>query len=401
MDSGVTTNNEPTRLMVVMLDPLSGILQKGEVVPRYYNPGDLFDEVHFVMLNADVPSVQILQPMVGRARIVVHNVVPPRQMFLRSLGWRPWLLRHWARRTVKLARHIRPAALRCYNPWLDGLVCAEVRRQLGIPFVLSLHGNMELDFRKMANPEGGWRGWLQIRLAVAMEKAAIQGADAVICVYKFIEPYARAFGANSVDLIYNAVNSGDLVEKQSYELNSPPRILILGRQLRQKDASPVLDCLRDLPEVHCDLIGTGPMHEALKARAVANGVMDRCRFLTSMPNRELCQKMASYDLIVSVNNYGGVSKVELEAALVGLPIVTNAHPHENLPEVLEDDCVVVAGDAPSYRQAIGGLLADLTWRQKIGNNVRTRARALRGDAMEEKQADVYRRLLSHNSNRSN
>ena len=35
-----------SRLLVVIPDHLSDIVAKGEIQPRYYNPGEVFDEVH-------------------------------------------------------------------------------------------------------------------------------------------------------------------------------------------------------------------------------------------------------------------------------------------------------------------------------------------------------------------
>jgi len=92
------------RLLIVMLEPLTPLLRKGEIVPRYYNPDNMFDEVHFLLLNGDQPDLTALAILCGRARPVVHNLVPPRQMMLRTLGWRPAMLRGFVEKTVAMAR---------------------------------------------------------------------------------------------------------------------------------------------------------------------------------------------------------------------------------------------------------------------------------------------------------
>jgi hypothetical protein len=61
------------RLLVIVPDRLSDIAGKGEVQPAYYNPGELFDEVHILMTNDDRPPIEPLQYMVGRAKLFVHN----------------------------------------------------------------------------------------------------------------------------------------------------------------------------------------------------------------------------------------------------------------------------------------------------------------------------------------
>ena len=61
-------------LMVMVPDRLSELLTKGEIVDRYYNPGEVFDEVHIVMFNDDKPDPALVQRTVGSARLVLHNV---------------------------------------------------------------------------------------------------------------------------------------------------------------------------------------------------------------------------------------------------------------------------------------------------------------------------------------
>jgi len=40
-------------LLVIIPDRVTDILIKGEFQPLYYNPGNLFDEVHILMTNDD------------------------------------------------------------------------------------------------------------------------------------------------------------------------------------------------------------------------------------------------------------------------------------------------------------------------------------------------------------
>ena len=62
-----------TRLLVCVPDRITDILVKGEYQPNYYNPGELFDEVHILMTNDDHPGLGALQRTVGRARLFTHN----------------------------------------------------------------------------------------------------------------------------------------------------------------------------------------------------------------------------------------------------------------------------------------------------------------------------------------
>lgn len=389
LPSGMQAAGGPKRLVVVMIDPLTPIVRKGEIVERYHNPGDLFDEVHFILLNDDRPDVAKLQPLAGRASVHVHNAPMPSQMVLRTVGWRPALVRPHVAPVVELATRIGPAVTRALNPWLDGFCCAEIRRRLGVPFVLSLHGNPDLDWRGQRIPEGGFRGFVNYQSLVTLERDVVTTADAVICVYKYILPYARRLAARSVELSYNVVATQRIRPKTDYALGTPPRLLMLGRQLRQKDPAPVIRAMVEVPGLHADIIGTGPIHDDLEALAATLGVADRIGFRPNIHNSEICERMAEYDLLVSVNDYGGVSKVELEAATAGLPIITNLHPLEDEPEVLGQNCIGVAGDVASYVAALRKLLGDEALRRRIGEGVRRGVAELDGAAMERRLNEIY------------
>src|SRR5215213_1373875 len=101
-------------LMVIVSEAVSDWLDKGEVVDRYYNPGELFDEVHLVLTNDDRPDRARLQRLVGRARAEVHNRPLPEGVFRRTLGYRPRLLRPWTAGVAVLARRVRPDLVRCH-----------------------------------------------------------------------------------------------------------------------------------------------------------------------------------------------------------------------------------------------------------------------------------------------
>ena len=97
---------------------------------------------------------------------------------------------------------------------------------------------------------------------------------------------------------------------------------------------------------------------------------------------------------MSVNDFGGVSKVDLEAAQVGMPVITNEHPLEDCPEVLEDNCLVVRGDPESYRQAIQTLLDDSPLRQRLGTALRASVAGLAPARMEAAWVQLYRKLAT-------
>jgi glycosyltransferase involved in cell wall biosynthesis len=362
--------------MVIVSERVSEWIDKGEIIDRYYNPGDIFAAVDIVLTNDDRPDGDSLQRLVGTAQLKVFNLPTPTRHFYRTVGWRPALLRSWARGAVSLASSRRPALVRCYGAHLNAFAAAEIKRALGTPFVVSLHGNPDHDLRR--HPRGPsntepFRVRAQHWALLGIERHALRSADSVLCVYRFIEPYARGIGAPRVDVIYNVVAPTHIRPKSSYELGSPPSVIVPGRQLDRKDPMPVVEALAKLDGVRGVFVGRGPRHDDLKARAAQLGIAERCDFVPAMANDELVSGLGAHDVLISVNDYGGVSKVEIEAALTGMPIITNSHPMESSPELLDEHCIAVSGDTPSYVQGLRRLLSNRRLREDLGTAVRRSA----------------------------
>jgi glycosyltransferase involved in cell wall biosynthesis len=372
-------SSHATRLTIMVAEHISEWIDKGEVVDRYYNPGDLFDEVEIVLANDDDPNPAAIQRLVGRATWSISRFPTPQGFFYRTAGLRLSLVRRWAQPAVEHVLARRPALIRCHGSDLNGVIAAEVRRRASIPLVLSLHTNPGESRRFV---QRRWRNDPKAAILAAanapVQRIGVRHADCVICVYRYIVPWARSAGARRVEVIPNAVANGRVVAKRDYHLRDPPRVVVPGRQTHGKDPTPVIDAIARLPGVELLLIGDGDLHEALRRRAAKVGVSDRVHFQKRVPNAELMGLLPKCDILVSVNDHGGVSKVDLEAALTGLPIVTNAHPSEEVPELLGEACVAVAGDAGSYEAALRDLLADERRRAALGRAVRRpRRRAAR------------------------
>lgn len=394
--------SEPARLVIVVSEHVSEWIDKGEVLDRYYNPGDLFDEVDFVFTNDDDPDPAVMQRLVGRARWQLTRFPTPERFFYRTAGLRPALVGRWARAAAEHVVSRRPALVRCYGSDLNGVVAAAVRRSVEVPIVLSLHTNPGESRRFVQNR---WREDPKAALVAtanaSVQRVGVRAADCVICMYRYIVPWARRAGARRVEVIPNAVGGTHIVPKDDYRLCQPPRIILPGRQFRGKDPTPVLHAVSRIDGVELLLIGDGELHDALRRRAVDLDIADRVTFERRVPNSELMRLLSASDVLVSVNDYGGVSKVELEGALAGLPIVTNAHPLEDEPELLGDACIAVAGDAGSYEAALRALLSDEARRGALGREVRRRATAHASpQGSEEAVVSLYRSLLDDYASRS-
>jgi hypothetical protein len=102
----------PKRLLVIIPDRLKELVQKGEITERYYNPGNLFDEILLVKTIDDDVDIKDVQKMAGKAHLRMVDL--PMPSFKQSLGYQPWLLRKWVQQGIDLARDFNPLMIRAH-----------------------------------------------------------------------------------------------------------------------------------------------------------------------------------------------------------------------------------------------------------------------------------------------
>ncbi|HEX2907548.1 MAG TPA: glycosyltransferase, partial [Phototrophicaceae bacterium] len=281
-------------LLVVVSDRISDILRKGEYAPRYYNPGDLFDEVHLVLTNDDCPDPAQVQYTVGRAKLALHNVASP--PFVRTLGWQPFLLEPWIKPAVQLAQAIQPTIIRTHANYFNGYLGAQIKQRLKIPLVVSLHTEPD-ELHRWIN---SWRHNGKKRLAferrLVFEETSLQMADWVLPVYESARAYAERHGAKQVRVCYNTLNTASLRKKEDYGLHTPVRILNVNRQFSEKNPDNLIRAVARLENVELTLVGDGPYHEHLREVAQACSVTDRVIFHRAIPNSELCAMLPDFDI---------------------------------------------------------------------------------------------------------
>lgn len=345
------------KLMILLNYRVSEILEKGEYLAGYYNPGDLFDEVHILMTVNDSVKSEDMQFTVGRARIFIYSVPAPG--FKKSLGWQYFLLQQWIRICIELVREINPNIIRVHNCFIQGYLASEIKKQLGIPYIISLHGVFDRDDLDTFTLR--FMRWFRIKL----EKISLRNSDAVIVVYKPIIRYAKKYGAKNIHLVYNAVAERNIKQKQDYILSNPRRLVTINRQMFYKNPENIIRAIKDIDCIY-EIIGDGQYHDHLKKVAEAVGCVEKVKFIKHISNELLTASLKDYDILVAHCDYWGISKSTIEGALAGLPIIINHHQTEPLPD-FEGGWVHLCDNSPEgYKKAILAFLEDQTKRQSLG-----------------------------------
>ena len=379
------------RLMIIVPDKISDFVSKGEIIERYYNPGNLFAEVHLVMTNDDRPDLAALQKMAGDARLFLHNLPDSRKVFVRTLGWRPWLLGPWVAKALDLAQAVRPTLIRCHGALLNTFAAAAIKRKLGIPYVVSMHINPDEDVRGRAR---GWARRLVTWVQQDIERIGLLNADLVMPVYRPIVPYLQRLGVTRYEVCYNSLNPTHLRRKDDYRLHDPVRVLSVGRQFEDKNPDNLIRAVAQLPNVRLTLVGDGPYHAHLRRVAEDCSIVDRVKFLPSLPNDELCRTLPEFDIFATHSEYWEISKSVLEPLLSGLPVVINRRRGAPVPELTDDICLLVPNTAEDYRQALERLIADAGYRERVGRAAYAHAQTNWSPAVTEaKFVAIYRRVL--------
>lgn len=372
---------------MISADRIEDWVAKGEVIDRYFNPGDVFSEVTLLLLAPnDHPPENALKRMVGSARLEVLKSPLLRRPFFWTLGWRPPLARLITRGAATVAESVEPDVVRCYGASINAVVARELKRTRGVPYVVSLHINPLEDFLTSKS----FKSRISTRLEERLVRGVLKDADLVLPVYSSIEPYLSRLGISRYEVAYNMLNSTTLRAKAVYQLQDPPRLLSVGRQFERKNPINLIRALAMIPTATLTLVGDGPLHDQLRDEAVRSDVAGRVTFIRSLGNDELCAMLSDFDIFVTHSDYREISKSVLEALLTGLPVVLNKREGEAVPELTHDICLLVENSPEGYSRALTRLLNDQGLRERLGQSARRVAlERWSPEATEQRYAELY------------
>src|SRR5690348_16536017 len=117
------------RLCVFPNDPINAYYEKGEIKPRYYNPDNIFDEIHIISFTENDIEESKVQIIAGNAKLKIHSVG---KISLNERGKN-------LGKILSLVKSIRPDIIRAHNPLIEGWFAAKCSQEFEIPLFVSLH----------------------------------------------------------------------------------------------------------------------------------------------------------------------------------------------------------------------------------------------------------------------
>ncbi len=372
------------KICVFPNDPLKTYYEKGEIKERYFNPKNIFDEVHIISLFDEEINEEKVKTVAGNASFKIHVVG---KVTLINKNQKK-------KEIIKLIKKINPDVIRSFNPLLQGWIAAKVKQELKIPLVISLHGDYDRDLRYQTKKNHNYKKYFKLKLTkIILEKYSLSNADEVIIIYNFIRNYAKKMGAKKINLIYNKVDLSQFSPNlKSENKESKPIIICVGRLIKEKNQECLINAIKDL-DVKLLLIGNGTEYNYLKKLVKSLDIENKVQFETSIQHENIASYYNKSDIFALPIKYGGFAIPALEAAASGIPVILPKQEFDPNPDLIKDFALLVDNNPESFKTAIQKVLSEKSFRDNLINNGLNVTKEISSDIIEEKEKKLYLKLL--------
>lgn len=344
------------------------------------------DSVHFV---AHPPAASER----GAARPGVTWIPRTKRSFLQRAIRTGSIAGAWRIRRETEALLAQADVVHVHSNGLLAEVSARLAAQIGKPVVLTLYGTEIWHYRRKFGPD--------------LFTSAYRTADAVTFYSQKLRERAQELGLDrpGCSVIYPPVAS-------SFTWHDAPRMLEMRRALGLRAANVLVNVkrlhplagqrylleamaaiLRDHPDTHLVICGTGALLPELQAVARSTGVEEHVTFAGLVDNARVAQYCAAADLFLLPSLLEALPTVAVEALASGTPVISSDNPGGlELHEVFGDDVAVVPKERP---QPLAHAISAALSRKRRTNSV-TQAiveQRFRADAVARQYWKVYASVI--------
>ena len=275
------------------------------------------------------------------------------------------------------------AALPC------GRAAAALSQELGIPFVVSVHG---LDVFSRSQVGKVWANWCHEKSGEVYRQAS-----AVVCVSEKVkQQLTNELAANAV-VIYNGVDTNFFTPAP--ENSTPLTVLSVGNLIPVKGHALLMRAFADVtssvPNSRLEIIGDGCELERLIALAKALAISERVNFLGRQDRKSVAQAMKRCAVFALPSSYEGLGCVYLEAMASGKPAIGCRR--QGIDEVIEhgkNGLLISPGSQAELAESLRVLLLNEDFRRRTG--IAARNTVLQGYTLEHQArrfAQLYRECV--------
>lgn len=332
---------------------------------------------------------------------VTTNGTEPRAVWVRHwqlhgkaayASWGPLLYLRLMREVRRLHRERKIDLIHAHCALPCGQPAAQLVRDLGIPFVVTIHG---VDAFSTGREQGLSRWWCD-----RASRRVYRQADRNICVSGAVqqEIFKVMGDAARTAVVYNGVDT-ELFHPGSNGEPQAPTILSVARLAPVKRVAQVMRAVAKLAEryssLRYEIIGEGEELASLTALAKQLNITDRVFFLGRRTRREVADAMRRCTVFALPSQEEALGCVYLEAMATGKPTIGCRN--QAIAEIIRhgiNGWLVAPDDVDDLTSGIAALLEDAELRQRIGREARptmVNGFTLRHQAAQLSQ--VYREVL--------
>ena len=375
------------KLCIFPSDPLDAYVAKGEIKPRYFNPNNFFDEVHFMNPTSESIDKNLIQELVGNAHLHIHNI-----------GKNNLITAHFKKNNIlKQIKVMNPDVIRSYNPLIQGLIASFCSKKLKIPYFISIHGDYKNEIENEYKNSGKIIKFLKLWITRNItEKDSIGLANVITCIHKGLIPYIKDCGGTNIVVLYNRVNLEQFQNNKPVLIKDKPIILNVGNLRKIKNQECLIRAISDL-DVYLVLVGKGEMKNKLKALTHELKLDNNVIFIDSVKHSEIQNYYASAKIFAMPLKGSGITIPTLEALATGCITVVSKSNRE-LNEPYDSVINYVENTPEGFRRIFHDVLNNEEQYLEQKEQTFEILEEISGDVMEEKELKIYESLTSKSDN---
>lgn len=290
----------------------------------------------------------------------------------------PWRDLRALREAGRLIRERRPAVVHAHTSKAGFILCRAARRA-GVPaVVLSPHGHILGAGAQIPGvPTAGWRR----RVLVHLARRSCRDADAVVCPNDAEREDGIAHGLWTPEtsvVVPNGIDTGKFsprdraAARRGLGFAADGRVVgVVARLTREKGVDLAIEAAAALPGTRLVIVGDGPERGALAARAREVGVADRVDFLGLRD--DLPEIYPAFDVLLVPSRTEAHGLVAAEALACSVPVVAaRVGGLRSIVEEGRNGLLVPPEDAAAAAAALGRILEDPPWAERLGRQGRAR-----------------------------
>ena len=300
-----------------------------------------------------------------------------------------FLFSHIIGRARELHRSQRIDLIHAHAPLPCGHAAMLLSAELGIPYVVSVHG---LDVFSTAQVGGRAGEWCR-----RISQRVYRSSRRVICISERVrEQVLEGTGPSCrTSVVYNGVDP-DAFSPDSEPPSAARVILSVGNLIAIKGhevlVRAVAAIVAEFPELTLDIIGRGPEQSRLQSLAQQLGIGNSVRFLGLQSRQQVAAAMRRCTVFALPSRYEGLGCVYLEAMSVGKPVIGCRG--QGIAEIIHQGSngfLVGPDNQKELTLALAMLLRDEPCRRRLGAAARdTILDRLTLEQQAENLARVYR-----------